>query len=43
LGQSSNSLRAKKDFEAVRLGVFATPGSPLAHLHCGIRVESNLR
>ena len=34
--------RTKKDFEAARLGVFATPGSLLIHLSCGIRIKENL-
>jgi hypothetical protein len=32
--------KSKKDFEAVRLGVFAIPGPLLAHLNCGIRTKS---
>jgi len=31
---------SKKDFDAVRLGVFTIPGPPLAHLNCGIRVQA---
>ena len=33
LGSMSYIPRAKKDFEAARLGVFATPGSLLTHLN----------
>ena len=29
----------KKDFEAARLGVFATSDLPLTHFNCGIRVK----
>jgi hypothetical protein len=32
----------KKDFEAARLGVFATLGLPLTHFNCGIRVNAEL-
>ena len=31
--------KSEKNFEAARLGVFAIPGPPLAHLNCGIRVN----
>jgi hypothetical protein len=31
------TCQAPKNFEAARLGVFATPGLPLAHFNCGIR------
>jgi len=34
---------AKKELEAARLGVFATPGLPLTHFNCGIRVDMNMR
>src|SRR5438094_7533363 len=32
----------KKDFEAARLGVFATPGLLLTNVNCGIRVKNNM-
>jgi hypothetical protein len=39
--------KAGNDFETARLGVFATPGSPLARarysLNCGIRVQSSFQ
>jgi hypothetical protein len=31
--------KRQKDFEAARLGVFATPGLPLTHFNCETRVH----
>ena len=36
---STRVPRVKKDFDAVHLSVFATPGSPRAQTNCEIRVQ----